>query len=205
MRIHTRITALSLIAFHVTASGLAWAEENYGSATRYIGGDQSQKVSRAIRGKGEVWVVVKGGDRFKIKNPTAVPSGLRYGADGEDGEIPWQGLLAIQTRSSGAATGAQIGGLLLGLTGLAAGLVASQDCSGRAFTIEVCGAGPGDVLLVSAVGAGVGVILGAGIGALGTSYKTIYRSPGFIGLRPLIEPGGGRPVFGLEVRLAPGF
>jgi hypothetical protein len=194
-----------LLVFNMVASGFAVADENYGTAIRYIGGDQSAQVSRAIRGRSEVWVVVQGGDRFKIRRPVALSSGLGYEMYGEGGEIPWHQLRAVQTRSSAAGTGATVGGLALGAVGLGVGLAFSKDCSAAGF-LEPCGASTGDVLLVTAVGAGAGALLGAAIGAMIPSYKTIYRSAGFIGFRPTIEPGSGsgRPVYGLEVRLAPG-
>ena len=69
----------------------------------------------------------------------------------------------------GAAT---IGGL-----GLVAGMVSTSPCSGGGF-VEICGLDMGDVLLVTVVGAGVGMVGGFVIGGLvsalaGERWRTV--------------------------------
>ncbi len=162
-------------------------------------------LAAAIAGKRKVRVLTQSG-QMVLRRPEITREGLisqaGRGGPGDPRVVPWADINGVQVRRSGAGKGAIIGaGIGTGL-GLAFGLACTRDCTG--WMDMFCEATAGQVVLVTAIGGAGGGLLGAAIGALTGSWRTVYtRTKPFQKLpRVSIAPApGGGLIFSLSLSL----
>jgi hypothetical protein len=175
------------------------AQDKYGTGGRYVQPHVSVVVQEHLQDRGRIRLLLFSGRKLDVRESMVQPAGVQ--SAGAADVIPWNDVRGVQIKTNSAWQGAQVGGLLLGAAGLVAGLSMAGECSGGALSFELCGASAADVMLVTAVGLGAGMVLGGVIGAAIPRWETVYQRSGqsIVGFRPIIEPG--RRGFGAMMRI----
>lgn len=178
-------TVLALIFAALAVPAHAKAQTRSAAPRPTVDSKAVAKLSDRIDGKKKVRVHTAGG-WVVLERPVVDTLGIAYSAANGGGldRLLWGQFTDVQVRKSVAPTGALVGAVLFGLSGLAVGAAASHPCSGGFLEFELCGASTGDVVALTLGGAVGGALLGLIVTAPFSKWSTVYQSE----RQPLANP-----------------